>query len=152
NLDFINRFEVGFAPHDGTNLKKILRSEKISEAQLVEAGLFIEGGSRPFFRDRITFPIRNSTGSVVGFSGRKFKEKTFGGKYINTPETPLFKKSRILFGLNYCRRRIAKERRALIVEGQIDCLKLIEAGLNLTVASLGTAFGESHTDELKKLG
>ncbi|MFC2049125.1 DNA primase [Chlamydiota bacterium] len=151
-LDFINRFEVGFAPNDGTILRKMMRAEKVPEALLIESGLLVEGGSRPFFRDRITFPIRNPTGAVIGFSARKFKEETFGGKYINTAETPLFKKSRILFGLNYCRRRIAKERRALIVEGQIDCLKLIEAGLNLTVAALGTAFGESHSDELKKLG
>ena len=151
-LDFINRFEVGFAPNDGTILRKIMRTEKVPDPLLIEAGLFVEGGSRPFFRDRITFPIRNPTGAVIGFSARKYKEETFGGKYINTSETPLFKKSRILYGLNYCRRRIAKERRALIVEGQIDCLKLIEVGLNLTVAALGTAFGESHSEELKKLG
>ncbi len=152
NLDFIARFEVGIAPNDGTGLKAFLRKEKIFETHLVESGLLVEGGARPFFRDRITFPIRNAAGAVIGFSARKYKEETFGGKYINTPETQLFKKSRILFGLNYCRRRIAKERRALIVEGQIDCLKLIEAGLNLSVAALGTAFGESHAEELQKLG
>jgi DNA primase len=151
-IDFINRFELGFAPNDGTLLRKWMRAEKVSDAFLMEAGILIEGGSRPFFRDRITFPIRNSTGSVIGFSARKYKEETFGGKYINTPETPLFKKSKILFGLNHCRRRIAKERRALVVEGQIDCLRLIEAGLDLAVAALGTAFGETHSDELKKLG
>ena len=151
-LDFINRFEVGFAPNDGTILRKMMRAEKVPEEVLIEAGLLVEGGARPFFRDRITFPIRNPTGAVIGFSARHYKEGAFGGKYINSPETPLFKKSRILFGLNYCRRRIAKERRALIVEGQIDCFKLIEAGLNLTVAALGTAFGDSHCEELKKLG
>lgn len=151
-LDFLGRFEVGFAPNDGTILRKMLHAEKIPQEAWVEAGLFVEGGARPFFRDRITFPIRNPSGAVIGFSARKYKEEAYGGKYINTSETPLFKKSRILFGLNYCRRRIAKERRAVIVEGQIDCLKLIEAGLDLSVAALGTAFGESHSDELKKLG
>jgi DNA primase len=150
-LDFINRFEIGFAPQESKVFRSLVRAEKINESHLMEGGLLVEGG-RPFFRDRITFPIRNSTGAVIGFSARKYKEETFGGKYINTPETPLFKKSQILFGLNYCRRRIVKERRALIVEGQIDCLRLIEAGLNLSVAALGTAFGESHCNELKKLG
>lgn len=148
--DFLRRFEVGLAPEDGSIFRKVMRQKKIPEEILQESGLIT--GGRPFFRDRITFPIRNVSGSVIGFSARKYKEETFGGKYINTPETAIFKKSRLLFGLNYCRRRIAKERKAIIVEGQIDCFKLIEAGLNLTVAALGTAFGATHVDELKKLG
>jgi len=150
SFDFIRRFQVGFGPSDGTLIRKVLAKEKIDESTLIEAGLLTEE-KRSFFRDRITFPIRTSTGSIIGFSARKYKEDTFGGKYINTPETPLFKKSRILFGLNYSRRRIIKERCALIVEGQVDCLKMIESGLNLTVAALGTAFGEGHAEELKKL-
>jgi DNA primase len=149
-IDFIRRFEVGFASVDGSLMKKVLGKENIGEATLIEAGLLTED-KRAFFRDRITFPIRTATGGVIGFSARKYKEETFGGKYINTSETAIFKKSRILFGLNYSRRRIVKERRAVIVEGQIDCLKMIESGLNLTVAALGTAFGESHAEELKKL-
>jgi DNA primase len=118
-LDFIKRFEVGFAPADGALMRKVLCKEKIEEETLIEGGVLTEE-KRPFFRDRITFPIRTPTGSVIGFSARKYKEETFGGKYINTPETSIFKKSRILFGLNYCRRRIIKERRVVIVEGQID--------------------------------
>lgn len=150
-LDFIRRFEIGYAPDEEQSFRKVMQSENLSDEVLIEAGL-LNSAKRPFFRDRITFPIKNAAGSVIGFSARKYKEETFGGKYINTSETPLFKKSRILFGLNYCRRRITKEKRVLIVEGQIDCLKMIEAGLNLTVASLGTAFGESHVQELKHLG
>jgi DNA primase len=150
-IDFIRNFEIGFASADSTLFWKVMEGEKIKENILSEAGLVGEG-RRPFFRERITFPIRNPVGDVIGFSARKYKEETFGGKYINTPETPLFKKSRLLYGLNYSRRRIAKEKRAVIVEGQIDCLKMIESGLNLTVAALGTAFGEGHGDELKKLG
>ena len=152
NPDFIRRFEIGLAPADGAVFRQVMRGEKVLDEDLLNSGLLSESSGRPFFRDRITFPIRNAMGSVIGFSARKFKEETFGGKYINTTETPIFKKSRLLFGLNYCRRRIAKERRALVVEGQIDCLKLIEAGLNLTVAALGTACGSSHVEELKKLG
>ena len=150
--DFIRRFEVGLAPAFSRAFHQVMREHKIHQQTLLEAGLIGAERKNPFFRDRITFPIRNPVGTIIGFSARKYKEETFGGKYINTPETALFKKSRILFGLNYCRRRIAKERRAIIVEGQIDCLKLIEAGLNCTVASLGTAFGESHVKELQNLG
>ena len=120
-----------------------------------EAGLISPGrerGWRDFFQDRITFPICDATGAVIGFSARKYKDETFGGKYINTAETPLFKKSRVLFGLNYSRKRIAKERKAIIVEGQIDALKLIAAGFNITVAGQGTAFGEGHVQELLALG
>ncbi|MFZ0564800.1 MAG: DNA primase [Chlamydiales bacterium] len=149
-IDFIKRFEVGLAPATSSFFHKAMREAKISNSILLESGLLREGG-RPFFSDRITFPIRNALGSVIGFSARKYKESTFGGKYINSPETVLFKKSRLLFGLNFSRRRIAKERRCLIVEGQIDCLKLIEAGLNLTVAALGTAFTEDHIRQLDAL-
>ena len=107
---------------------------------------------RDFFSDRIIFPIIDVSQGVIAFSARKYKEETFGGKYINTLETPLFKKHNTLFGLNYCRRRIAKERGAIVVEGQIDALQLIHHGLNLTVAALGTAFGEGHVQQLVNLG
>ena len=97
-------------------------------------------------------PIRDAVGAVIGFSGRKYKADTFGGKYVNTPETILFKKSKVLFGLSYCRKTIAKERKALIVEGQIDALRLIDLGFDWTVAGQGTAFGEDHVKELVHLG
>ncbi len=145
-IDFIRRFEIGYAPSSSL-MFKVLKDKQ----ELMETGLMNESG-RPFFRERITFPVRDHAGRIIGFSARKISEEVFGGKYINTSETALFKKSRTLFGLNYARRRIAKERRAILVEGQIDCLKLIEAGLDLTIASLGTAFGESHVAILKQLG
>lgn len=146
-IDFIRRFEIGFAPASTTLLLKVFPDHQ----RLTETGLLNESG-RPFFRERITFPVRDHTGRVIGFSARKIREETYGGKYINTPETPLFKKSRLLFGLNYSRKRIAKERRAILVEGQIDALRLIESGLDCTVAALGTAFGEGHVALLKQLG
>jgi len=85
-------------------------------------------------------PIHDAFGSVIGFTARKFKQDTLGPKYVNTPETLLFKKSRVLFGLNYSRKRITKERRALVVEGQLDALSLINAGFDFVVAGQGTAF------------
>ena len=154
-LDFIRLFQIGLAPRGSGALRKVLHAQFISDEILQEVGLIApgkDGGWRDFFSDRITVPVRDATGSVIGFSARKFKEETFGGKYVNTSETPLFKKSRILFGLNYCRRRIAKDRRVIIVEGQIDALRLIQEGLNITVAGQGTAFGEGHVKELLALG
>lgn len=155
DLDFIRAFQVGFAPKQGDVLMRYLHVNDIHEEIAIEAGLVSvtqSGRRRDFFSDRITFPIRDPLGAVIGFSGRKFKEETFGGKYINTPETLLFKKSRVLFGLSYSRSRIAKERQAIVVEGQIDCLRLIHAGFNYTVAGQGTAFGEEHVRELIQLG
>ncbi len=149
-LDFVRTFEIGFAPKHPGLLRRYLKEHKIPLESAEVCGLL--KGQHDFFSDRILFPIRGATGSVIGFSGRKFKEATFGGKYVNTPETPLFKKSKVLFGLNYSRHRIIKERRALIVEGQIDALKLIDQGFDFTVAAQGTAFGEGHVQELLGLG
>lgn len=155
DLDFIHRFRIGLAPRESGMLRKVMHAKFIKDDIMGEAGLISPGNEgywRDFFLDRITFPISDASGSVIGFSARKFKETTFGGKYINTPETPLFKKSHVLFGLNYSRRRIAKERKAIIVEGQIDALRLISSGFDITVAGQGTAFGEGHVKELLNLG
>ncbi len=149
-LDFINQFQIGLAPKMPNLFLKAMWEQKISNTILEEAGLMTKG--REFFSDRITIPIRDAVGNVIGFSARKYKTDTFGGKYINTPETPLFKKSKVLFGLSFSRKTIAKERRALIVEGQIDALRLIYSGFNWTVAGQGTAFGEEQAKELIHLG
>lgn len=155
DLDFIQQFRIGLAPKESGRLRKVLHAKFISDEIMADAGLIAsgrDGGWRDFFQDRITFPICDPTGAVIGFSARKYKEDTFGGKYINTAETPLFKKSRVLFGLHHSRRRIAKDRKAIIVEGQIDALRLIASGFNIAVAGQGTAFGESHAKELIALG
>lgn len=156
DLEFIKKFSIGFAPHSPGVLQQVLHAKSINNEIMVEAGLLVSPrngwGFKDFFADRITFPIHDAMGSVIGFSARKFKEETYGGKYVNTPETPIFKKSRVLFGLNYSRRRMAKERKAIIVEGQIDALRLIYAGFDYTVAGQGTAFGAEHVKQLTTLG
>lgn len=149
DLDFIRAFEIGLAPR-GPLFLKVMAEQKMSPQVLEEAGLMSKG--RPFFADRIAIPIRDAAGAVIGFSARKYKEETFGGKYINTPETPLFKKSKVLFGLSFSRKTIAKERKVLIVEGQLDALRLIHSGYPWTVAGQGTAFGEEMAKELIHLG
>ena len=155
DLDFISLFEIGFAPKKGAIFAKVMREQKFDVETLETVGLLkiLESGEKKvFFSDRLTFPILDSTGNVIGFSARKIHEDSFGPKYINTKETPLFKKSHTLYGLSFSRKRIAKEKRAIIVEGQIDALRLIQAGFNFTVAGQGTAFGEDHVRELGKLG
>lgn len=149
DLDFIRTFGIGLAPKTSCFLKAMWE-KKISNAVLEELGLLSKG--REFFSNRITFPICDPMGFVIGFSARKYKSDTFGGKYINSPDTPLFKKSKVLFGLSFSRKSIAKLRKALIVEGQIDALRLIYAGFDWTVAGQGTAFGEEMVKELIQLG
>lgn len=151
DLEFIRFFQIGYSLSQKDAFKIFATKEGCSEEILKEAGLITEKG-RDFFSERITFPITDPFGSVIGFSARKIKEETFGGKYINTPETPLFKKSQVLFGLSYCRAKIARERKAIIVEGQIDALRLIHSGIDFTVAGQGTAFGEGHVKLLSDLG
>lgn len=151
SLEFIKKYKIGFAPYSSGLFLKWMSDQKIPRNLLQESGLLNQSG-KEFFQGRILFPVYNARGGVVGFSGRKIKEETFGGKYINTPETPLFKKSRLLFGLHLSRRQIAKEQKVLVVEGQIDCLRMIDAGWDWTVAALGTAFGEAHVKELLQLG
>jgi DNA primase len=155
DLDFIRQFGIGLAPSGSGLLRKVLHKKFIKDLILEQAGLIQEtknGGWRDFFQDRITFPICDAMGSVIGFSARKYKESTLGGKYINTAETALFKKSRVLFALHHSRRRICKERKVIVVEGQIDALRLISVGFGITVAGQGTAFGEGHVKELTALG
>jgi DNA primase len=155
DLEFIRLFQIGYAPRQRDVFQPLMRSCGYADVVLEQAGLMLateSGRKRDFFYDRIMFPIRDGVGNVIGFSGRKFREETTGGKYINTSETPLFKKSQVLFGLSYSRRRIAKDRKAIIVEGQIDALRLIQAGLNFTVAGQGTAFGDGQVKELCNLG
>lgn len=155
NLAFIRKFEIGYATQHGEMLFRLLKEEGFSEEELLAAGLLRQtstGWKKDFFSERITFPIRDRMGAVIGFSARKFHEETFGGKYINTAETLLFKKSQVLFGFCYSRQRIAKDRKALIVEGQVDALRLIDSGFDFTVAGQGTAFGEGHLKELLQMG
>jgi DNA primase len=154
SLSFLQAFSVGYAPSAIGMLHNHLRSAGFSDEELVLAGLLArhEGRVREFFSERITFPILDTLGHTIGFSARKWREETFGGKYINTKETDLFTKSRVLFGLFYSKKRMMKDRVACIVEGQLDALRLIEAGFDFTVATLGTAFGAPHVEQLRAMG
>lgn len=155
DLEFIHLFKIGFAPKKGAIFGDLMKREKITFEVLEKTGLIKTlntGKKSVFFSDRIIFPIQDSMGHIIGFSARKRSEEIFGPKYINTKETPLFKKSQVLYGLSFSRRRIAKEKKAVIVEGQIDALRLIQEGFDFTVAGQGTAFGEDHVKILSEIG
>ncbi|KPK33457.1 MAG: DNA primase [Chlamydiae bacterium SM23_39] len=152
-LDFIKTFYIGYAPKSYL-FQKAMKEQNVRMDLLEEAGLIknLNGKKIDFFSDRIMIPIKDKNEDVIGFSARKYKEDSFGPKYINTPDTSLFKKSYVLFGLSYSRKKIIKEKRAIIVEGQFDALRLIYEGISIAVAGQGTAFGEVHAKELLKLG
>ncbi|HPE84856.1 MAG TPA: DNA primase, partial [Chlamydiales bacterium] len=151
DLDFVRSFRIGYAPRDTKVFFEAMLKKGHSMDVLAEVALMAQN-RMPFFRERIMFPILDAGGQVVGFSGRKIQDSSFGPKYINTSDTPLFKKSKVLFGLHESRKRIAKEKKVIICEGQIDALRLIQEGFNFTVAGQGTAFGQEQANELMHLG
>lgn len=146
-LSMISKFQVGYAPKE---IRSFQRYSKISNDLLQKSGLL--KGRDSFFQDRILCPIQNPLGQIIGFSARKYLDQALGGKYINSPETPIFHKSKVFFGLNFCRKRIIEEKKVYIVEGHLDAMALIEEGLNLVLAPLGTAFTKEHVASLEKLG
>ncbi|OGN61281.1 MAG: DNA primase, partial [Chlamydiae bacterium RIFCSPHIGHO2_12_FULL_49_11] len=150
SLEFIERSMLGLAPLDPELIVGMLGKEN---PLLKEVGLVMkQRQNHCFFISRLMFPIRDYQGAVIGFSGRHYKKESTGGKYINTPETPLFHKGSVLFGFDSARLSIAREGVAIITEGQIDTLRMQYAGFENTVSALGTAFGEAHVKKLVQLG
>lgn len=150
-LDLLDAFKLGYSPKNGA-LLRYLKAQGIDQKVMIEAGLVHAEKKNDFFFERFMIPIHDAMGQCIGFSARKLDEESFGGKYINTQETPLFKKSHVLFGLKFSRARIIKEKKALVCEGQIDAMRMIHQGYDYTVASQGTAFGVAHVQMLKQLG
>ncbi|KKS45250.1 MAG: primase protein [Microgenomates group bacterium GW2011_GWC2_45_8] len=147
-------FRLGFAPDEWRSLLTHLKSKKFSENDLAKAGLIKKGetGGNYYdrFRNRIIFPIADSAGRIVGFSGRILKGKSDDAKYINSPETELFVKSRILYGLDKAKAEIRRRDFAVLVEGQMDLLLSHQVGVANTVASSGTALTDEHINLLKR--
>jgi len=147
------RWELGWAPDPGTRFLDWARERKVSGRDLVDAGLALQrdrGGLYLRFRDRLMFPIRNDHGDVIAFSGRQLREDPRSGKYINSPETALFKKSNVLFALDKARKAILDEKSVLLCEGQIDAIACHEQGIAHAIAPLGTAFTPQHARNLKR--
>ena len=148
-------FGVGFAPDEWDALTKHLRGLGYSIDELETAGLSKMGQRGPIdrFRNRLTWPIKDISGDVVGFGCRKLAsdEEDQGPKYLNTPETPVYKKSQVLYGLDVAKKEIAKKRQAVIVEGYTDVMAAQLAGITTAVATCGTAFGADHIRILRRL-
>lgn len=150
--EMAERWKVGWAPAQSSELLAWAKSKGISVDLLVESGLADRGDRGLFsrFRDRLMFPICNAYGECVAFSGRILGEAKNTGKYVNSPETPLFRKSDIVFGLDRARKSIAKKGCVLVCEGQMDVIACHEAGVDFAVAPLGTAFTREHAGLLKR--
>jgi len=150
----IKQWQIGFAPPDFHILEKALAQKNIKLDNLIKAGVSVKnekGQNYDRFRSRITFPIFNYYGEIVGFSARIFPEDDKQAKYINSPETLIYNKSKILFGLNFAKTEIRKKDEAVIVEGQMDCITAHQAGFVNVVASSGTALTEGHLNVLSRL-
>ena len=146
-------FGVGFAPKGWDALTNHLRRKGFTDAELLAGGLVSQGNRGPYdrFRGRLVWPIRDLGGEVIGFGARKLFDDDDGPKYLNTPETPIYKKSQVLYGIDLARRDISKNQQAVIVEGYTDVMACHLAGITTAVATCGTSFGTEHIKVLRRL-
>jgi len=148
-------FGVGYAPDEWDGLTKYLREQGFTIDELETAGLSKMGQRGPIdkFRNRLTWPIKDISGDVVGFGARKLAsdDEDQGPKYLNTSETPIYKKSQVLYGLDMAKKEIAKKRQVVIVEGYTDVMAAQLAGITTAVATCGTAFGADHIRIIRRL-
>jgi DNA primase len=151
SADLIGSFKLGFAPNQGDGLIKFLQEKKISLELVKAAGLIqeIDGRVRDKFRDRIIFPIFDAKDRVIAFGGRAFGD--IKPKYLNSPETEVFKKNEVLYAINFAKKTAYKTNRLVLVEGYMDVLALQRAGITEAVATLGTAISEKHLQQMWQL-
>ena len=155
--DMAANWSVGWMPEQPKVFLDWARDKKYSGRELVAAGLAAlrneddaRSGLYVRFRDRLMFPIRNEMGDVIGFSGRQLRADPNSGKYINSPETLIFRKSNVLFALDRAKKPILREKAALLCEGQIDAISCHELGIDHAIAPLGTAFTQQHAHLLRR--
>ena len=153
--DAAKNFNVGYAPDEWDGLYKNLKGKGFTDEELNLAGLVKEGtkGMIDRYRNRLIWPVKDISGDVVGFGARKLAsdEVDTGPKYLNSPETPVYKKNQILYGLDMAKKEIAKSRQVVIVEGYTDVMAAHLAGVTTTVATCGTAFGDEHIRIIRRL-
>ena len=147
------QFGVGYAPSGWDALLRHLRGRGFTEAELSASGLVSQGqrGVYDRFRGRLVWPIREVTGDTVGFGARRLHDDDNGPKYLNTPETPLYRKSHVLYGIDLAKREIARTRQAVVVEGYTDVMAMHLSGVGTAVATCGTAFGGDHARIVRRL-
>lgn len=147
------QFGVGYAPKGWRNLLDHLLTKGFTLEEQITAGLVMNSdkGGYDRFRGRVIWPIRDANSQVVGFGARKLNEDDQGPKYLNTPETPVYHKSQVLYGLDLARKSISKERQIVVVEGYTDVMACHLAGVETAVATCGTAFGEEHIKVINRI-
>ena len=147
------KFGVGYAPRGWDHLLKHLRSQGFTDEELKATGMFSEGnrGLYDRFRGRIIWPIRTIAGETIGFGARRLFDDDQGPKYLNTPETQLYKKSQVLYGIDLAKRDMAKTKQVVIVEGYTDVMAAHLAGITTAVATCGTAFGPGHIKMVRRM-
>lgn len=154
--DSAEQFGLGFAPRGGEDLLRHLRQRGFTEEELIAAGLIAQSqrsGSSGYdrFRGRLLWPIREASGETIGFGARRiFDDDRIDAKYLNTPETSLYKKSKVLYGIDLARKAMARTSQAVVVEGYTDVMACHLAGVGTAVASCGTAFGDEHAKILRR--
>lgn len=153
SAEHAHQFGCGYAPEGWDTLTKLLLRKGYSAEELVAAGVSSMGRRGPIdrFRRRLLWPIRNLAGDVIGFGARKLYDDDPMGKYMNTPDSLLYKKSNVLFGLDMAKKYIAQGHQAVVVEGYTDVMAMHAAGIKTAVAACGTAFGQEHLQILRRL-
>lgn len=146
-------FGVGYAPRGWSGLMDHLTAQKFTREELTTAGLVSQGqrGTYDRFRGRLVWPIRDVTGQVIGFGARKLYDDDGGPKYLNTQETPIYRKAQVLYGLDLAKRDISRDHRVVVVEGYTDVMACHLAGITTAVATCGTAFGTDHITVLRRV-
>ncbi|MHC2999097.1 DNA primase [Microbacterium sp. HJ5] len=146
-------FGVGYAPKGWEGMRDALRTKGFTDEELTNAGLVSQGqrGVYDRFRGRVVWPIRDVTGQVIGFGARRLYDDDKGPKYLNTPETTIYKKTQVLYGLDLAKRDISREHRVVVVEGYTDVMACHLAGITTAIATCGTAFAADHITVLRRV-
>lgn len=152
--DIAKSWQLGYAPDSWDAVLEFLREQKFSAEEIAQSGLSTtrEGGGAAYsrFRDRVMFPIRNDYGEVIAFSGRVLDPEAKTAKYVNSPETPLFTKGKVLYGLDKTKRDLIEKGAAIVCEGQLDLISAYEAGVRNVIAPQGTAFTSDQARLLRR--
>ncbi|MEG2385966.1 MAG: DNA primase, partial [Aurantimicrobium sp.] len=146
-------FCIGYAPKAWNELRDYLKSKGFTEEEQLQAGLLSQGDKGVYdrFRGRVIWPIRDVTGQTIGFGARKLFDDDQGPKYLNTPETPVYHKQQVLYGLDLAKRDVSKTRRVVVVEGYTDVMAAHLSGVTTAVATCGTSFGVEHIKLIRRI-
>lgn len=146
-------FGVGYAPKGWNGVRDAMKAQGFTDEELTTAGLLSQGqrGVYDRFRGRLVWPIRDVTGQTIGFGARKLYDDDQGPKYLNTPETPIYKKAQVLYGLDLAKKKISRSHSVVVVEGYTDVMACHLAGIETAIASCGTAFGSDHITVLRRV-